>query len=146
MCSVRANGCRRHIYTWVENPSNKDFGTLMPYVMTQWIGEDAPFPPQTWSGYRVTHRTNNSLEGWHNHINLLSAHKRKPYALITLLGRLAELLEMWCISEKVTLPNVRIIRARSSEAWDAHANQPTYTDYNLLAARSNIYRCYMYIG
>ena len=40
---------------------------LVDYIQRIWIDSNI-WPPAAWSGYRLSVRTNNNLEGWHNRL------------------------------------------------------------------------------
>ena len=65
------------------------------YIHENWISTQT-FPPQTWSVFLESVRTNNDLEGWHNALNRRAKGRSQLplYILIQLLHREASLVNM----------------------------------------------------
>ena len=57
---------------------------LTEYIKSTWI--DGQWPPENWSVYKRSIRTNNDVEGWHHRLNRHAVRSNLPmYMLVTLL-------------------------------------------------------------
>ena len=64
--------------------TNAAITLFLGYVRRTWINSYV-WSPATWSVYKLSIRTNNDLEGWHNRLNRLGRPNMNFYMLVTLL-------------------------------------------------------------
>jgi hypothetical protein len=80
-------------------PSHSDaLHKLVQYIDDTWINGPV-FPPESWSVYGFSIRTNNDTEGWHNHLNSMIARQHNCiniYELIEVLFGETKLVNTQC--------------------------------------------------
>jgi hypothetical protein len=96
---------------------------LIEYVDKQWI-INSVFPPETWSVYRRSVRTNNDCESWHARLTRKANSANLPfYKIIELLHREAVLVER-CLNslcddktQRITSKVTRDINEKLERLW-----------------------------
>ena len=75
-----------------QSPSSLD--GYMDYVSRTWASENTFFPPEMWSTFKRTIRTNYDVEGLHNRWNQKSKGQRGFYPIPLCLAREAKLINV----------------------------------------------------
>ena len=72
------------------------FCSLCDYICSTWIESTVsrPPPPQSWSVFNQSVRTNNDVEGWHGRLNYRAGNGNPPFCIVVLLDRESHLLKL----------------------------------------------------
>ena len=98
LCFIPASHIRPTYDGLGEKATTDKLQELHHYVGRQWI-EHSVWPPENWSVFGQSIRTNNDAEGWHNRLNLKAKKAKLPlYMLVQLLFN-----ESRVVSTNVTL-------------------------------------------
>lgn len=104
---------------------------LLEYISSQWI-LSTTFPPQTWSAFFHTTRTNNDCESWHSALNRRAGKSKLPlYLLAELLAEEAATVsvEAQYISEgtlsRYQRKKYKRMHGRLFDAWEEYMRTST---------------------
>jgi len=98
---------------------------LTDYIQRIWIDSNI-WPPAAWSVYRLSVRTNNDLEGWHNRLNSRGRSQMPLYLLVALLHEEASMvpIQIRLVSENKLRRHQRLkyrnMQAKIFRYWDSY--------------------------